>query len=84
MTGRRITLDGVDIRDLSFADLRGAIGLVPQEPALFSGTVRENIALLAPRCQRRRRARRGARRARDGVHRASARRVSTRASASAA
>ncbi|HET7563402.1 MAG TPA: ATP-binding cassette domain-containing protein, partial [Gemmatimonadaceae bacterium] len=40
----RITLDGIDIRELSFADLRGAIGLVPQEPTLFSGTVRENIA----------------------------------------
>jgi subfamily B ATP-binding cassette protein MsbA len=44
----RITLDGVDIRELSFADLRGAIGMVPQEPALFSGTVRENIAYARP------------------------------------
>jgi len=40
----RITLDGIDIRELSFGDLRGSIGLVPQEPTLFSGTVRENIA----------------------------------------
>jgi subfamily B ATP-binding cassette protein MsbA len=32
------------VRELSFADLRGSIGIVPQEPALFSGTVRENIA----------------------------------------
>ncbi|HXF95793.1 MAG TPA: ABC transporter transmembrane domain-containing protein [Gemmatimonadales bacterium] len=40
----RISLDGVDIRDLRLADLRGAIGIVPQEPALFSGTVFENIA----------------------------------------
>src|SRR4029078_11556439 len=30
--------------DLSLADLRGAIGIVPQEPTLFSGTIRENIA----------------------------------------
>jgi len=44
----RILLDGVDIRDLRLADLRGAIGLVPQEPALFSGTVRENIAYGRP------------------------------------
>ena len=39
----RITLDGHDVRSLALADLRGAIGLVPQEPTLFSGTVRENI-----------------------------------------
>jgi ATP-binding cassette, subfamily B, bacterial MsbA len=44
----RIALDGVDVRELSFADLRGSIGLVPQEPALFSGTVRENIAYARP------------------------------------
>jgi subfamily B ATP-binding cassette protein MsbA len=44
VTSGRITLDGVDIRDLSFADLRGSIGMVPQEPALFSGTIRDNIA----------------------------------------
>ena len=40
----RITFDGIDIRDLSLAELRGAIGIVPQEPTLFSGTIRENIA----------------------------------------
>jgi subfamily B ATP-binding cassette protein MsbA len=44
VTRGRITLDGVDVRELSFADLRGTIGLVPQEPALFSGSIRENIA----------------------------------------
>ncbi|MEO8560860.1 MAG: ABC transporter transmembrane domain-containing protein [bacterium] len=48
VTGGRITLDGVDVRELSFADLRGSIGLVPQEPALFSGTIRENIAYARP------------------------------------
>ena len=48
VTGGRITLDGVDVRDLSFTDLRGSIGLVPQEPALFSGTIRENIAYARP------------------------------------
>jgi len=48
VTAGRITLDGIDIRELSFADLRGAIGMVPQEPALFSGTVRENIAYARP------------------------------------
>ncbi len=43
-TSGRITLDGVDIRDLALSELRGAIGIVPQEPALFSGSVRDNIA----------------------------------------
>ncbi|MBL0939244.1 MAG: ATP-binding cassette domain-containing protein [Gemmatimonadaceae bacterium] len=44
----RITLDGVDIRELSFDALRGAIGIVPQEPVLFSGTIRDNIAYARP------------------------------------
>ena len=48
VTGGRITLDDTDVRELSFADLRGSVGLVPQEPALFSGTVRENIAYARP------------------------------------
>ncbi|GLC24397.1 ABC transporter ATP-binding protein [Roseisolibacter agri] len=48
VTGGRVTLDGHDVRELSFADLRGAIGVVPQEPALFSGSVRDNIALARP------------------------------------
>jgi subfamily B ATP-binding cassette protein MsbA len=48
VTDGRITLDGHDVRALSFGDLRGAIGVVPQEPALFSGTVRENIAYARP------------------------------------
>mgnify|MGYP001555468668 CR=1 FL=1 len=39
-----VTLDDIDVRALSLEDLRGAIGIVPQEPALFSGTVRDNIA----------------------------------------
>jgi subfamily B ATP-binding cassette protein MsbA len=44
----RITLDDINVRDLAWADLRGAIGIVPQDPALFSGTVRENIAYARP------------------------------------
>ncbi len=43
-TSGRITFDGVDIRELGFADLRGAIGFVSQDVFLFHGTVRENIA----------------------------------------
>jgi|SRR5579863_10242623 len=40
----RITVDGTSIRDLSLYSLREQIGLVRQEPFLFNGTVRENIA----------------------------------------
>jgi ATP-binding cassette, subfamily B, bacterial MsbA len=43
-----IRLDGHDVRALRLADLRTAIGIVPQEPALFSGSVRENIAYARP------------------------------------
>lgn len=43
-----IRLDGLDVRRLRLRDLREAIGVVPQEPALFSGTVRENIAYARP------------------------------------
>jgi len=42
--GGAITIDGVDVRDLSFPELRGTIGMVSQDVFLFSGTVRENIA----------------------------------------
>jgi subfamily B ATP-binding cassette protein MsbA len=47
-TSGRILLDGHDVRSLKLAELRRAIGLVPQEPALFSGTIRENIAYARP------------------------------------
>ncbi|MCH8808952.1 MAG: ATP-binding cassette domain-containing protein [Proteobacteria bacterium] len=39
----RITLDGVDLRNADPADLRARIGLVPQEPVIFSGDAWENI-----------------------------------------
>ncbi len=48
VTAGRITLDGVDVRAVRVAELRRAIGTVPQEPALFSGTVLENIAYGRP------------------------------------
>jgi ABC-type multidrug transport system fused ATPase/permease subunit len=38
-----ILLDGHDLRDLSFASLRGAVGLVLQDNFLFSGTIADNI-----------------------------------------
>jgi ATP-binding cassette subfamily B protein len=43
-----VFVDGHDIRELSLSTLRGAIGFVPQEPFLFSSTVRENVAFGAP------------------------------------
>lgn len=48
VTEGRITVDGRDVRSVRLADLRRAIGLVPQEPALFSGTIRGNIAYARP------------------------------------
>lgn len=39
----RLTLDGIDLRELDPAALRGAIGLVAQEPILFSGSAADNI-----------------------------------------
>lgn len=47
-TAGAVTLDGVDLRDLSQADLRRAIVMVTQEAYLFSGTVADNIALGKP------------------------------------
>ena len=41
----RITLDGVDLREVSLGDLRRRFGLVLQEDFLFAGTVRENLAM---------------------------------------
>src|SRR5919106_64074 len=40
----RVLLDDADVRDVRLADLRRAIGIVSQDPFLFSATVRENIA----------------------------------------
>lgn len=40
----RVTLDGVDVRDLTIASLRGLMGIVSQETILWSGTIRSNIA----------------------------------------
>jgi subfamily B ATP-binding cassette protein MsbA len=39
----RVCVDGHDVRELRIQELRGAIGLVPQEPMLFAGTVRDNL-----------------------------------------
>jgi ABC-type multidrug transport system fused ATPase/permease subunit len=48
VTSGRITIDGVDVRDAKLASLRREIGIVAQDPFLFSATVRENIAFGRP------------------------------------
>jgi ABC-type multidrug transport system fused ATPase/permease subunit len=47
-THGRITIDGVDLNDVSQASLRRQLGVVPQEGFLFAGTVAENIAFGRP------------------------------------
>ena len=44
----RVLVDGHDVRDVSYASLRSQLGVVPQEPFLFSGTIRANIAFGRP------------------------------------
>jgi ABC-type multidrug transport system fused ATPase/permease subunit len=44
VTGGRVLVDGVDVRDVRLTSLRGAVGVISQDPFLFSATVRENIA----------------------------------------
>ncbi|GGF16134.1 ABC transporter permease [Aliidongia dinghuensis] len=48
VAGGRVTIDGQDVRDVTLASLRGAIGLVSQEVSLFDDTVRANIAYGRP------------------------------------
>jgi ABC-type multidrug transport system fused ATPase/permease subunit len=44
VTGGRITIDGIDIRDVTLASLRRNIGIIQQDVFLFSATIRDNIA----------------------------------------
>ena len=44
VTAGRVTVDGRDVRDLTLASLRRTVGVISQDPFLFSATVRENIA----------------------------------------
>ena len=43
VTGGRITIDGIDVRDLDEHVLRSEVGIALQESVLFSGTIRDNI-----------------------------------------
>ena len=44
VTAGKITLDGIDLRDMKQTSLRRAIGIVPQDTVLFNDTIRYNIA----------------------------------------
>ncbi|MCA9317990.1 MAG: ABC transporter ATP-binding protein, partial [Planctomycetes bacterium] len=48
VTDGRVLIDGVDVREVSLHDLRHHVGVVSQEPFLFSTSVRENIAYGRP------------------------------------
>jgi ABC-type transport system involved in Fe-S cluster assembly fused permease/ATPase subunit len=48
VTEGRVTVDGQDVRDLTQASLRAAIGVVPQDTVLFNDTIRYNIAYGRP------------------------------------
>jgi ABC-type multidrug transport system fused ATPase/permease subunit len=48
VTSGRVTIDGVDIRDVTLASLRGNIGIVLQDPFLFNATIRNNISYGLP------------------------------------
>lgn len=47
-TSGSISISGINLKDLQLEDLRSLIGFVPQQPILFSGTLRENIAYGKP------------------------------------
>jgi ABC-type multidrug transport system fused ATPase/permease subunit len=47
-TGGRVLVDGVDIRNVRLTSLRRAIGVISQDPFLFSASVRENVTFGAP------------------------------------
>ncbi|MFD0109033.1 ABC transporter ATP-binding protein, partial [Streptomyces sp. NPDC127164] len=48
VTGGRVTLDGVDVRDLDFDTLARAVGVVSQETYLFHASVAENLRFAKP------------------------------------
>ena len=47
-TSGRVTIDGHDLRDVTLNSLRRQLGVVPQEPFLFTGTIRDNVAFARP------------------------------------
>jgi ATP-binding cassette, subfamily B, bacterial len=47
-TAGRVLIDGHDLRDVTMHSLRSQLGVVPQEPFLFAGTIGDNIAFARP------------------------------------
>ncbi len=47
-TAGRVLIDGYDLRDVTMFSLRSQLGVVPQEPFLFAGTIGDNIAFARP------------------------------------
>jgi len=47
-TSGAVLIDGLDLRDVTIHSLRRQLGVVPQEPFLFAGTIRDNIAFARP------------------------------------
>jgi ATP-binding cassette subfamily B protein len=52
VTGGRVTVDGRDVRDLKLTSLREQVGIVPDEPFLFSMSIHDNIAYGRPETSR--------------------------------
>jgi ATP-binding cassette subfamily B protein len=48
VSGGRVTIDGVDVRDLAFASLADTVGIVSQETYLFHASVRDNLRFARP------------------------------------
>jgi ATP-binding cassette subfamily B protein len=48
VTGGRVTIDGVDVREMSFSSLAAVVGLVSQETYLFHATIAENLRFARP------------------------------------
>jgi ATP-binding cassette subfamily B protein len=47
-TEGRVLVDGYDLRDVTLESLRRQLGVVPQEPFLFAGSIRDNVAFARP------------------------------------
>ena len=83
-TSGAVRIDGHDVRDLTLGSLRANVGVVLDEPFLFSVSIRDNIAYGRPDASTRRRRRRRDAAQRRRLHRRACPTATTRSSASAA